>query len=161
MGFGDQFGERFFELIVGFPLWIRHFDKIVVIGAWRQIFEHFIAGAAQDVGSDQSTQLIQVFVTEHLVGAIGTFFQFVELVVEVPERAKDARVEKLEDAVEFVDAIFERRAGQNESIAAGQGFDHLSGLGAPVFDALGLIQDDQIGPKFEQFVLITTDQVRS
>ena len=158
MGFGDQLGERLLEFVVGFPLWVGHFDKVVVVDARRQVFEHFVAGAAQDVGRDQGAQLVQVFVAEHLVGAAGAFFEFVEAVVEVPERAEDARVEELEDAVEFVDAVFERRAGQHEGVAAGQGFDHLGGFGAPVFDALGLIQDDQVGAQLDQFVLIETDK---
>ena len=76
----------------------------------------------------------------------------------MPQRAEDAWVEELEDAVEFVDAVFERGAGEHEGVAAAQAFDHLGGLGAPVLDALGFVEDHQIEAQLEDFVIIKADQ---
>ena len=149
LGFSDKLGKVLAEFVVSLPLRVGHFDEEVVVGARRQVFEHFAAGAAQHVRGDEGAQLVKVFVAEHFVCAAVALFQFVEAVVEVPERAEDARVEKLKDAVEFVYAVFERRAGEDEGIAAGQGLDHLCGLGAPVLDALGFVEDDEVGAQLK------------
>ena len=47
--------------------------------------------------------------------------------------------------VDLVDAVLDRRAREHEGVAAAQAFDGLRGLGAPVLDALGLIEHDDVG----------------
>ncbi len=158
LGFGEQFGDGLLKLAVGFPLRVGHLDEEVVVHALGQVFEDFVAGAAQDMRLDEGTQLVHVFVAENLVRAALASLEFVKAVVEVPQGSQNARVEELEDAVEFVNAVFERRACQNEGIAARQGLDHHGSLGAPVLDALGFVEDDEVGAQFEQFVQVVADE---
>ena len=85
-------------------------------------------------------QLVEVLVAD---GA--TFFvQLVEVAVEAEQRAEDVRVEELDDGVDLVDAVLDRRAGEHEGVAASQALDGHGGLGLPVLDALGLVENDHI-----------------
>ena len=82
-----------------------------------------------------------------VVGGAAAVVEGVELAVEAEQRTEDAGVEEIDERVEFVDAVFEGSAGENEGVAAAQAFDGLGGLGGPVLDALGLVEHDDVGPE--------------
>jgi hypothetical protein len=65
--------------------------------------------------------------------------------VEAEERAEHRGVEEIDDRVEFVDAIFDRRAGEHEGMATAQPFDRLGGERVPRLDALGFVEHDNVG----------------
>ncbi len=66
-GYVDKPAEFLFELIVGVLLLVGHLDEEVIVHAGGQIFEHFIAGAAQNVRLDERAEFVDVFVAENFV----------------------------------------------------------------------------------------------
>ena len=46
--------------------------------------------------------------------------------------------------MQLVDAIFDGGAGEDKGVAAAEAFDGLGGLGAPVLDALGFVEHDNV-----------------
>ena len=66
------------------------------------------------------------------------------LVEELKRRAEAPLVHELHDAVQFFEPILQRRAGQHHRVPAAE-FLHLArGLGFPVLDPLGLVQNDHV-----------------
>jgi len=47
--------------------------------------------------------------------------------------------------MEFVDPIFNRGAREHEGVAAFEAFDGLGCLGVPILDALGFVEDHDVG----------------
>ncbi len=78
--------------------------------------------------------------------------------VKAPQRAQDVGINELEDAVEFVQAIFKRCAGQHKGVRAAQPLDGVGGFGAPVLDTLRLVQDDEVRPQAAQIFFIAQHQ---
>ena len=52
---------------------------------------------------------------------------------------------EIDDGVKFVDPVLDGGAGEDEGVAALEPLDGLGGVGGPVFDALGFVQDDDVG----------------
>ena|SRR5437660_5160520 len=46
--------------------------------------------------------------------------------------------------MQLVDAILDGRAGEDKGVAAAEAFNGLGGLGAPVLDALGFVEHDNV-----------------
>ena len=61
-----------------------------------------------------------------------------------PQRSKHLRVDHLHQAVQILQPVFQRRAGEHEGVAAGNALDRAGDPGAPVLDALGLVHDHQV-----------------
>lgn len=53
-------------------------------------------------------------------------------------------VHEFHDGMEFLQPVFERRARQDDRILGLELLDALRGSGLPVFDPLGLVQDDEV-----------------
>src|ERR1700722_20318376 len=64
------------------------------------------------------------------------FVQLIKLAIESKERPENGWIEKVDDRIELVDPIFDRRSGQHEGIAALQSFDSLGSFRTPVFNPL-------------------------
>ena len=54
--------------------------------------------------------------------------------------------------MQLVDAIFDGGAGEDKGVAAAEAFDGLGGLGAPVLDALGFVEHDDVWTKADVHV---------
>ena len=89
----------------------------------------------------RSRSVVQVAVTAGTAALV----ELVELAVEPEQRAEDRRVEEADQRIQFVDAVFQRRAGEHPGVAAAQAFDGEGGLRVPVLDALRLVEDDDLG----------------
>ena len=118
-------------------------DEVVAVGAFGQLGLHVGLAAAQHVGLDALVQFVQVAIG----GGPAAVVQFVILAVEAEQRAEQRRVEEIHQRIQFVDAVLDGRAGEDESIAAAQALDGLGGLGAPVLDALRFVQHHDVRPQ--------------
>ena len=88
-------------------------------------------------------QLVEVPVARRAAPLV----QIVVLAVEPEQRAEQGGVEEIHDRIQLVDAVFDRRAGEDEGVAAVEPLDGLRGLGGPVLDALGLVEHDDVRPQ--------------
>jgi hypothetical protein len=70
--------------------------------------------------------------------------EFVKVPVEPEERAEHGRIEKVHQRMKFINEVLDGRAGEDEGVPAAETFHRLRGLGAPVFDALGFVEHDNI-----------------
>ncbi len=121
---------------------------------------HFAACAAQQDRGERFTQLIEVPVADD-------FAAIVDHAVAMEERVRRSQAVLIDEAdhrEQFTELVFERCAGEHQTKLAVQGADHRAGFRFPVFDALALVQDDQIpGNRFDrgqiaQHLLIVADR---
>ena len=92
-------------------------------------------------GCRRRAQLGEVLVVDRAAALV----ELVEVAVEAEQRADQLRVEVLDDRIELVDAVLDRRAGQHEGVGRAQRLDPPRGLGLPVLDALRLVEHDDVG----------------
>ena len=97
----------------------------------------------------RSASLLQIAVTERATPLV----ELVELPVEAKERPEKVGVQELDNGVDLVDPVLERRAGQDEGVAALELLYRHCGLRLPVLDALCLVENDDIGPQHREQVL--------
>ena len=114
---------------------------MVYIGALGQFGFHMVFSAAQDDGADSLAEGGEIFV---ILGA-AFFIEFIEISVEAEEWAEDGGIEEIDDGVELVNAVLDGRAGEHEGVAALEALDRLGGFCGPVLDALGFVEDDDVG----------------
>src|SRR6185369_235836 len=96
--------------------------------------------AAEEDRAEPAVELGQVLVARRPAAVV----KQVEVAVEAEERAEDRRIEELDDRVDLVDAVLDRRAGQDEGVGAREALDGLGGLALPVLDPLCLVEDDDV-----------------
>ena len=113
---------------------------MIAVGAVGQLGFHLGFAAAQHVRADALVELIEVAVARGPAAVV----EFVKLAVEAEQRAEHGRVEEIHQRMQFVDAVLDGRAGEDEGVAAAQALDGLGGLGAPVLDALGFVEHDDV-----------------
>ena len=128
-------------IAVAVPLLVAQRDEKCAVGPAGQLGLHVGLAAAQHEGPDAGMQLVEVAVTH---GA-ATLVEFVEVAVEAEQRSEHGRIEEGHQRVDLVDAVFDRRAGEDEGVAAAQALDGLRGLGVPVLDPLRFVQDHDVG----------------
>lgn len=117
-----------------------HGDEVGVDGAAGELVLHLVLAPPQQHRPQAPVQLAQVLVSHRPAALV----QLVEVAVEAEEGAEDPGIQELDDGVEIVDAVLQRRAGQDEGVPALQALDRLRRLGAPVLDPLRLVQDDRV-----------------
>ncbi len=83
------------------------------------------------------------------------------IVQELERRAEPAVVHELHDAVQFLQLVLQRRAGQHDGVTAAQLLDGPRRLRFPVLDALGLVEHDQVGLPGVQLVEVAHGRSRS
>jgi hypothetical protein len=118
-------------------------DEEVAVGAAGQFgFDVALAPAEQD-WTDALVHFLQLQIGFGSTAVI----EAVEFPVEAKKRPEDVRVEERDDRVQLIEAVLDGRARENEGKPAAQALDGLGGLAGPVFDPLGLIQHDDVGPE--------------
>ena len=100
-------------------------------------------------GATRSRSSAEVLVVDRTAALV----ELVEFAVEAEQRAEQLRIEVLDDGIELVDAVLERRAGQHEGMRSAQLLDAPRRLGLPVLDALRLVEDDDVGRQHRVDVL--------
>ena len=106
----------------------------------REVEHDALAGAPQQHRTQDLAELVEVFVAQHLAPVVHGAVS-VEKAVGRPEPSV---VDKPDHAVEVVEAVLQRSAGENEGEGAAKALDHAGGFGLPVFDALSLVENDEI-----------------
>ena len=86
-------------------------------------------------------QLVEVLVA----GRPAALVELVEVAVEAEQRPENLGVEILDDRIGLVDPVLERRAGEDEGVGRDERLHLPRGLGLPVLDALGLVENDHVG----------------
>ena len=154
---GGERGEAFHvEVVVlvsaGLGLGHRHEEGLG--GPARKLALHVLLAPAEHHRRDPSPKLVQV----PEAGGLALVVQLVELPVEAEQRSEEIGVEELDDRVDLVDAVLERRAGEHEGVPALELLHRIRGLGLPVLDALGLVEDHDVGPeRVEKLVAVRHD----
>ncbi len=115
-------------------------DEEVLVRAAGELPLDVLLAAAQQDGREPAVELAEVPVADGPAALV----ELVELAVEAEEGAEQGGIEKLHDRVDLVDAVLERRAGEDERVGAAQPFDGLGGAALPVLDALGLVEHDHV-----------------
>ena len=82
-----------------------------------------------------------------------------ELLVEAPERSEEVRIHHLHEAVEIVEPVLDRRAGEDEGEAAPEPLHHRGGACPPVLDPLRLVQDEQVRRHLCELALVGAHQL--
>ena len=73
------------------------------------------------------------------------------LVQQAEGRSKTEAIDELHDGDQFFQPVLQRRAGQHDGVGRGDLLDAAGGARVPVLDALGLVEDDQVGrPRVDQ-----------
>jgi hypothetical protein len=136
----DEAGRRNSIAVVAFDLLLDHRHEIRLHGAAGQLGLHVRLASAQHHRRDAPAQLRQVLV----VGRASPLVEPIELAIEAKQRPHQLGVEVLNDRIELLDAVLDRRAGQNERIGRPQRLDPPCRLGVPILDALCFVEDDNI-----------------
>ena len=134
----DAFVDVIFALLLG-----AERDEVIAVGAFGQFGFHVGLAAAQHEGLDALRAVCRGCGSRGAAAVV----QFVILAVEPEQRAEQGRVEEIHQRIQFVDAVLDGRAGEDEGVAAAQAFDGLGGFGAPVLDALGFVQHHDVRPQ--------------
>ena len=71
---------------------------------------------------------------------------------------EDAAVDELHDRVQLLELVLQRRSSQNERVAALQLLDRARRFRRPVPDALGFVQNDQVGAKVPDQLHVVPNQ---
>ena len=110
------------------------------LDALRELIAHELAVAPQHHRGQTPAQLREVAVAQDLAALVGD----VEIHQVAPQGAQHFLVHDLHQGVEVLQAVLQRGAAEHEGVARGDALDRRGDLGAPVLDALGLVQDHQV-----------------
>jgi hypothetical protein len=83
----------------------------VLVGAARELPLDVVLAAAQEDGGEPPVELVEVPVA----GGPAALVELVELAVEAEEGPEQGGTEELQDRVDLVDAVLQRRAGEDEA----------------------------------------------
>ena len=122
-------------------LLFAHGHEAVLVGAPGEFVFDIAFAASQHERAHAFVQFAQV-----AIGIRAAFvIKVVELAVEPEERAEDFGVEEIDERIQFVDAVLQRRAGEHEGEGAAQQFDRARGARRPVLDALCFVEHHDVG----------------
>ncbi len=138
-----QLGHDGFMVVVLALLLGTQGHKEIAVSAFGQLGFNIGLAAAEEIGFDAQAQFVKVAIG----GGAAPVVQFIILAVEAEERAKERRVEEVHQGIQFVEAVFDGCAGEDEGVAAAEAFDGLGGFGAPIFYALGFVKHNDVGPQ--------------
>jgi hypothetical protein len=139
--YADQLGDLIFVLAVGLLLRFAQRDEILPVRALGQFRFHLGLAAAQHQRGHAITKFREIVEFRRAPALI----ELIKFAVESEERSEHFRIEKIDNGIEFVDAVFDRRAGEDKSVTAAQSLNRLGCLGVPVFDALRFIKHHDVG----------------
>lgn len=95
---------------------------------------------AQHQRSDALAQPGEILVLDRTSALV----ELVELAVETEQRAEQIRIEILDDRIELVDPVLDRRAGQHEGVRRAERLHAARRFRRPVLDALRLVEHDDV-----------------
>ena len=128
-------------LFVAQALLLGHRHEVVLDRAAGQLGLDVGLAPAQHHRRHAVAQLGEVLVVDRAAALV----EFIEVAVEAEQRPEQLRIEVLDDRVELVDAVLDRRAGQHEGVRRAQRLDPARRLCLPVLDALRLVEHDDVG----------------
>ena len=140
----EEAGGRLAVVRVAQRLLLDHRHEIGLHRAAREFGLDVGLAAAEHHRLQAAAQFAEVLVVDRAAPLV----EFVEVAVETEQRPDQFWVEVLDDRIELVDAVLDRRAGQHEGIGRAQRFDPPRGLDLPVLDALRLVEHDHVGMQY-------------
>ncbi len=152
---GEQPGHGALRVVVVLTLLRRHRNGEPRDEPLRKVREHLLLAPPQHHGRDPGSEEVQVPVAGWAAGRV----ELRELLVEAPERPEQVRIDDLHQAVEIVEPVLERRAGEHEGEAALDALHDRCRPRAPVLDALRLVEDDEIGGEVEDLPLVGASEL--
>ena len=128
---------------VGLELGLGHGNEEGLRGPARKLVLHVLLAPPEHDRGDPIREHVQVAVTDRAAPLV----QLVEIAVETEQGAEELGVQELDDRVDLVDSVLERGAGEDEGVSAVEFLHRVRGLGLPVLDALGFVEDHEVGPQ--------------
>ena len=122
------------------PLLFGHGDEQALVRALGEIRQHLLLRAPHQNGGQALLDPVEVAVP-HDPARIVRLLVFVEKAEQGPQVEA---VDELDDGMELLEAVLERRAGQDHRVFR---VDLLDGFGAarlPIFDPLRLVEDHHL-----------------
>ena len=127
-------------LVVG-HLQFGHWHQQVLVGAFRQLLQHFGFAAAYH---DRCQRLADLF-QPGVAGNATVLVLDLMLVQQLPGRPQTVLIDELDNGDQLLQLVFQRRAGQHHGVGAVDAFQRACGDGVPVLHPLRLVDDHQIG----------------
>ncbi len=152
--FVHQPGQDVALLPVGLRLLRGQGNAENLVGALGQILEDLLARAPQQDRRELFMDAVQAAVADQVA-----FLVLHAVFVQKAEgRPETAAIDELHYGEEFLQLVFERRAGQHKGIPALQLLDGARRGGSPVPYALRFVEDDQVGRQFVHVTHVFEDQ---
>ncbi len=140
---------------VVFLLQFRHRHVNVVVNPLRQLVEHLILVPADEDRFERLADAIKVLIADHLAHFVVNLM----FVQQLEGRAEPITVHELHDGDQLFQPVFQRGAGEDDGVGRGDALDATGDARVPVLDALGLVEDDQVGiPGLDQ-IEVAMDRV--
>ena len=153
---GKRLAHRFFgrqaNRFVQVGLFVAQFHAGDGLLFFRQVGCHLALGAAQHEGGDAAAQLVQPFAVAMFLDRCAKAF------LETRLRAQEARHQEVEQAPQFTQVVFHRRARQAQAVARVQLACDARGMGVGVLDVLRLVQHHQVPGLLQPALAITLQQ---
>ena len=133
--------DNFPVLSVMFQLVIGHGHEDVRVDAFGQLVEHHVLLPAHQDRLEGLADLIQVLVADHLADVVVDLM----IVQQLEGGAEPIAVDELHDGDQLFQAILQRRSREHDGIGGSDALDAAGHARVPVLDALGLVENDQVG----------------
>ena len=143
----DDASHRLRVFFVKRPLGRGEWQHVYLLCARRQLVEHLSLAPPDQNRRKGRGHFVEAFVAHHLAIVGG------DLVAlhETPRGSEAIPVNELHDGHQLAQAVFQRRAGEHQRVAALQLLHRPRSLRIPVLDALSLVGDHEIRrPRVDQ-----------
>ena len=97
--------------------------------------------AAQQDRLQRLADLVEVVIADDLADLVAHLV----LVEQAEGRPEAEAIDELDDGDQFLQPVLQRRAGEDDGVGRGDLLDAAGDARVPVLDALGLVEDDQVG----------------
>ena len=135
-----QAGHDLAVLLVVVHLLLGHGDEETLLQPLRQLLQNLVLGPPQQDRRQGAGDRGEVPVTDHPAALV----RMLVLGKETEHRPQAEAVDELDDRVQLLQAVLQRRARQYQGVGRRQLLHALRGAGLPVLDPLRLVEDDQV-----------------
>src|SRR6185437_14190081 len=138
--FLDDARDNLQILRVVLALKFRHRHENVRVDAFGQLIEYLVLVPPHQNRLQRLADLVEVAITDDLAVRVTHLM----IVQQAEGGAETEAIDELHDGDEFLQAVLQRRAGQDERIRSRDLLDAAGRACDPVLDALRLVENDQI-----------------
>ena len=126
--------------VVMLHLLLRHGHEKVLVEALGQLLEHLVLVPPHQDRLQRLADLVEILVADDLAVVVAHLM----IVQQAEGRTQPEAIDELHDGDQFLEPVFQRRAGEHDGVGRGDLLDAAGGAGVPVLDALGLVENDQV-----------------